>query len=157
MVIRKEYVLFVEGGDSKNRRGDLSPGFAKLHEKKLKARPKIQMCGGQNDAAKTFLNAEITDKVKKKFLLIDLDKPESEREHVLKSLKLSEAKENVFFMIQETEAWFFSQPEFLREHFGEKISEPLPSEKASAINKPANILLGLTNNCYDKITHGNAL
>ena len=46
-------------------------------------------------------------------LLVDLDAPEAQKDMKLLAYTLLNLKDNVFFMIQEMEAWFLSQPEIL--------------------------------------------
>jgi hypothetical protein len=72
--------------------------------------PRIVMGDSREQTIRKFQNEKRTTK---KFLLIDLDAPKVKRTEVLYELKLQDAEVNTFFMIQETEAWFLSQPQLL--------------------------------------------
>jgi hypothetical protein len=147
-------ILFVEGtADDTN--GDLRNGFATLLGKTLKGRmPRIVMGDSREQTIKKFQNEKRTTK---KFLLIDLDAPKEKRTEVLYELKLQDAEANTFFMIQETEAWFLSQPQLLDEFFGEAISTKIPDRDSQDISKPNKELQKWTRQSpkgkYHKVRH----
>ena len=84
-------------------------------------------------------------------LLIDLDNFKAYRDNKLIKLGLENYKDNVFFMIQEMEAWILSQPEqidecyknnYKREHSEFKISDDqlLRGKHPEEITKPSWVL-----------------
>ena len=60
-------------------------------------------------------------------------------------------------MIQEMEAWFFSQPEILDSYYSEKISKKIPKRLAKEIPNPSDLLYKLTKSTrkgkYHKVVH----
>lgn len=92
------------------------------------------------------------------FLLIDLDAPGSEKDQKISENKLEDYKAEVFFMIQEMESWFISQPAILDDYYGEKISQKIKTNNAESISEPDNFLVELTKNSkrgrYHKVKHG---
>ena len=114
-------------------------GFDKLLEQKLKNRkPKLKLGGGKSETIRKFKTNGEADL---NLLLIDLDKPESEIEKDLKDNDLLDDRDNVFYMIQEMESWFISQPNVLDEHYpkdlsGKLISSKIPKKHASEIENP---------------------
>ncbi|MEM8524314.1 MAG: DUF4276 family protein [Bacteroidota bacterium] len=155
---KKKKVLFIEGSpDTSN--GDLSKGFSKLLEKVLEGNmPKILMGGGRLQAINKFKNS----KAAFSFLLIDLDHSEELREEELLKLDLTEHSEQVFFMVQEVEAWFISQPEMLDKFYGIDLSKKLKNKTPKQIKKPSELLKQLTkktriNEEYHKVRHASAL
>lgn len=151
----KRVYLFIEGAkDTVN--GDLREGFRKLIEQKVKSNfPTISMGGGKAQTIKKFINSKDSK------LLCDLDASVENVESDLKENRLFEVKESVFYMIQEMESWFFSQPQILDDFYGESISSKLTKEVASMINEPDKELERLTkhlkNRKYQKVRHGSAL
>ena len=95
------------------------------------------------------------------FLLIDLDDDEKQKETQLKKLKLKDRENLVFFMIQEMEAWFISQPKILDAFYKTKISQKLPGTHPKKIKDPVSVLENITKNTqkgkYHKVKHGTAL
>ena len=86
--------------------------------------PTISMGDGKSQTIRKFLNAEGSK------LLCDLDAAASEIENDLKKNGLSEHKDFVYYMIQEMEAWFISQPEILDKFYAKKISTKLAKKDA---------------------------
>lgn len=154
-------ILFIEG-ESNTPNGDLRQGFSKLLEQKLKGKlPKIILGDGKTKAIDKFKNNQLKGDLF--LLLIDLDKPKKEKEADLLENKLVAQKDNVFYMIQEMESWFLSQPEILDTFYGidnqrKKVSEKMPEKKASDFVNPDEKLIELTKNTkkgeYHKIRHG---
>lgn len=151
--------LFIEGTtDTTN--GDLRKGFVKLLEKNAQLkdnRPRIVMGNDTQQTINKFLNdADMTG-----CLLIDLDAPPSEREKKMTEYGLQQCAERVFFMIQEMEAWFFSQPEILEDFYGKDIIAKLPKKPATEISEPDKALQRLTEKTkkgkYHKVRHGEKL
>ncbi len=161
----KKTILFIEG-EHNSPNGDLRMGYSKLLAQKLKGKmPKIIMGGGFSQGGKNQtihkfkthkLNADLA------LLLVDLDKPEKDRENDLRHENLLGHKENVFYMIQELESWFLSQPEMLDKFYGKdnlhkKISNKIPKKKACEIEHPDEELMRITKNTkkgtYHKIKH----
>jgi hypothetical protein len=154
-------ILFIEG-ESNSPNGDLRQGFSKLLEQKLKGKlPKIILGDGKSKAIDKFKNNQLKGDLF--LLLVDLDKSENERDSDLLENQLTSQKDNVFYMIQEMESWFLSQPKILDEFYGidnqrKKVSEKLPKKKASDFANPDEKLMELTKNTdkgkYHKIKHG---
>ena len=151
-------MLFIEGtSDTSN--GVLSQGFYKLLKKKLEGKmPKINMADGKNQAIKKFKNNKVS---KKGYLLIDLDTVEQNKESEITNNSLTTYKEYSFFMIQEMESWFLSQPTILDHFYGKRISNSIPSKHAKDIPDPATFLERITKDTqkgkYHKVNHGTAL
>ncbi len=157
----KKVILFVEGSpDTTN--GILRKGFEKLLEKQLgKNKPKIIPSEGKSQAIKKFLKNQLACDFA--LLLIDLDKPESELNNDLIENHLETKRENVFYMVQEMENWFLSQPDKLDQFYGvdnngKKISDKIPKKKAIDFSEPDKVLEELSKNTkrgkYHKIRHG---
>ena len=72
--------------------------------------------GGPRTQALNFFKSEIT-KSPNTYLLVDLDKPKSEKPIIIESfgLKNENQQKNIFFMVQEMEAWILSQPDKIEE------------------------------------------
>ena len=153
-MVAKKVILFVEG-EPNSPNGDLRMGLSKLLSQKLQGKlPKIIIGGGFSQGGKSQtiqkfrtnkLNADLT------LLLVDLDKPEIERENDLKLENLEDYQNNVFYMIQEMESWFLSQPAALDKFYGldnykKKISDKIPKKKATEIEHPDEELMRITKN-----------
>jgi len=154
----KKKVLFIEGTNDRSN-GTLRQGFHKLLRQELNnVMPTIIMGNGKNQAISKFKKNKLADR---NYLLIDLDDLESQKEKHLLDLKLKDQENIVFFMIQEMEAWFISQPSILDKYYNSKISSRLPIKDAKQIEKPADVLQELTKNTqkgkYHKVRHGTAL
>lgn len=152
--------LFIEG-DVEYTNGDLRKGFTKLLDKKLKGNlPRIKMGGGKKGTIDKFLNNR-TDETS--LALIDLDKTEKYRANDLTDNKLEIHAENVFYMIQEMESWFISQPEVVDEYFGKtnkgkKVSDSFKNKNAIDITSPKEVLKDATKNLnkgekYHEVKH----
>jgi Domain of unknown function (DUF4276) len=150
--------LFIEG-TSNEENGKLSQGFHKLLRQKLAGKmPRIKMADSKEQAIRTFKKSQFSDN---KYLLVDLDAPEDEKEKDLKDKQLNDEAERVFFMIQEMEAWFLSQPNILDEFYKSKLSDKIPRRQAKEIPDPSDVLRGLTKStkkgAFHKVEHGTAL
>jgi hypothetical protein len=153
-------ILFIEG-EPNTPNGDLRQGFSKLLEKKLKGKlPKMILGGGKSQTVDKFKNNRLGGT--KVLLLIDLDKSETEIELDLKEYGLLEQRENVFYMVQEMECWFLSQPEILDKFYGldnnkKKVSDKIPKRKSIEFSNPDEKLKEYTKNTkkgeYHKIKH----
>jgi hypothetical protein len=160
----KKVIIFIEG-ESNSPNGDLRQGFTKLFKKILVNNlPSTILGDGKSQAIKKFLkNKRECDLA---LLLIDLDKPISELEQDLKDNNLESKRGDVFYMIQEMESWFLSQPKILDVFYGrdnskKSISEKLSTKKAVDFNQPGKELKRLTKNTlkgeYHKIRHATEL
>ncbi|SDD33038.1 DUF4276 family protein [Williamwhitmania taraxaci] len=91
-------------------------------------------------------------------MLCDLDAPETKIADDLKENEISDYKDSVFFMIQEMEAWFISQPEILDHFYNDNISNRLAKKHASLFEEPDKELQRITKNTarktYHKVNHG---
>lgn len=154
-------ILFVEG-EPNTPNGDLRQGFAKLLEKRIEGNlPKINLGGGKSQTIRKLLKNKL--EADSFLLLVDLDRPEEEREEDLIENGLESKKENVFYMIQEMETWFLSQPDILDIFFGidhkrKKVSEKLTKRKVTEISDPKGELKTATKDSkrgeYHEIKHG---
>ncbi len=145
-------MLFIEGTrDDTN--GDLKQGFTILLKKKLDGKmPTIKMADGKTTAVDKFKNTQYDLKPGEsidRFLLVDLDASDEKKtsdiqkydlvEYLYKSddeQDLKNKKQRCFYMIQEMESWFISQPEILKERYGAEILKRLPMKKAAEIEHP---------------------
>ncbi|NMH24902.1 DUF4276 family protein [Flavobacterium solisilvae] len=154
-MVKRKY-LFIEGTkDTSN--GNLREGFSKLIEQKAKLKmPTISMGDGKSQAVDKFLNSDGAK------LLCDLDADEGHRENDLEKYNLIEKKDSVFYMIQEMESWFISQPDILDKFYGEPISTKLAKKQATLFSEPDKELQRLTKSNkkrgqYHKVNHGTLL
>jgi hypothetical protein len=155
--------LFIEG-TTDDTNGDLRKGFNILLEKKLKGMmPRIKLGNDKKSTIKKFSNCN--DDIA--FALIDLDGkniPDLNAIIKIKSDDLSELgiqanSEYVFFMVQEMEAWFLSQPEILEQYYNDsKISSRIPRKSSQLIPDPSDVLQTITRATkkgkYHKVKHG---
>lgn len=92
-----------------------------------------------------------------KSLLVDLDADESKRSTALQTHQLY-GLQHCFFMVQEMEAWFFSQPEVLQTYYGKDLKlGSYGKGNASHIANPSDVLASLTfktkKGKYHKVQH----
>jgi hypothetical protein len=155
-------ILFIEG-EPNSPNGDLRQGLSKLLEQQLKGKlPKMILGGGKSQTINKFKTNKL--KAQQFLLLIDLDKPKECLNEDLEDNKLSEYAENVFYMVQEMESWFLSQPKILDKFYGKDkngklVSQKMTKKKAIEIAHPDEELRRLTQNLvkpcgeYHKIRH----
>lgn len=120
----KKSVVFIEGDD------DLRKGFAKLFAKDVK----IVMGGSRSETIKKFQKAGDAYSLKEYagfYLLIDLDRHPAASDELkedplyeLRQDKLESYTGRVFYMIQEMEGWFYSQPAVLLDYYKKPIACP---------------------------------
>jgi hypothetical protein len=151
----KRVYLFIEGAkDTAN--GDLREGFRKLLEQKHCSKmPTISMGEGKSQTIRKFINSKGSK------LLCDLDTDEGQTEKDLISYQIIDYRDDVFYMIQEMEAWFISQPEVLDDFYSERISGKLAKKAANLFSEPDKELQRITKNTkrgtYHKVRHGSML
>jgi hypothetical protein len=151
----QKYVLYIEG-TTDDTNGDLRQGFHSLFFQKLEGNmPRIRMMDSQSQAMAKFKKPLLNDDP---LLIIDLDKPETHKVTFLNNENLKQQSEKVFFMLQEMEAWFLSQPDILDNFYKHKISSKI-KRKPSEIENPSDELIKLTKNIpkkehYHKVRHG---
>lgn len=150
-----EKILFIEGS-REDINGNLREGFHKLLVQLLEGNmPRIKMGNDGRMTVHAFKNNKLSTHG---FLLIDLDAPGSEKNQKIIENELEDYKSEVFFMIQEMEAWFISQPIILDEYYGEKISQRIKTKDHESIPEPDKFLIELTRNTkrgkYHKVRHG---
>lgn len=155
---RIKCILFIEGTSNTNN-GSLKMGFNKLLSQKLgRKMPRIIMAEGKSIAVKKFKKSTLSDE---KYLLVDLDAPPPEKAKDLEKNKLLTEEEIVFYMIQEMETWFISQPKILDKFYKTNISTKLPQKQPQSIKEPDKLLMRLTKNTakgtYHKVNHGTQL
>ena len=151
--------MFIEGTKD-DTNGNLREGFHKLLEQKLKGNmPRIKMANGVTEANRTFIN-NFTNKrlYEHSFLLIDLDDSESNKNKKLVEYQLKDYSTCVFFMIQEMEGWFISQPNILDDFYNNDISQRITKKNYKEFENPAEYLQKLTKGSkrkkYHKVRHG---
>jgi len=149
--------LFIEGTTNEEN-GKLAQGFHKLLLQKLHGNmPRIKMANGKSEAVRTFKKFDIS---RGKYLLVDLDAPEEKRADDISKYELEEDAEWCFFMIQEMEAWFLSQPDMLDTYFRMNVSAKI-RRPAKEIPHPDEFLQNITKNTpkgvYHKVEDGTAL
>jgi hypothetical protein len=153
-------ILFIEG-EPNSPNGNLREGFTKLLNQKLSGKlPRIKLGGGKSTVIKQYLKNKFEAQ---SILLIDLDADEGRRQSDLQKYGLAEHHETVFYMIQEMESWFLSQPDILDKYYGltinrRKVSEKLKNKKVSEIQNPKEELKDLTKSLnngeqYHEIKH----
>ncbi len=151
---RSNFNLYIEGTPDETN-GDLREGFYELLIQKLDTKmPRIRMTNGKSQAISSF-KKPITGH--DPLLLIDLDAKEEIKIQFLKDEGLESRKDKVYFMIQEMEAWFLSQPSILDEFYNSNISQKI-KRNASDIPNPSDELKRLTKNIdkkdsYHKVKH----
>jgi hypothetical protein len=150
-MVKRKY-LFIEGTTDTNN-GNLREGFCKLLEKKVKGKmPTISMGDGKQQTIDKFKNSSNS------YLLCDLDAPKSEIENDLKKNNIYQNKDSVYYMIQEMEAWFISQPEVLDKFYNSSISKKLSKKPACDFTEPDKELQRITKDTakgvYHKVRHG---
>lgn len=125
--------------------------------------PVLKMMGGKDKAIDKFRELVRVDK--RNLLLIDLDESEPST-NFLRAKNLDKIESHIYFMIQELEAWFISQPAVLDTFYGNARNSTLPSKrltnrKASEIPDPKEELKkatkGHAKGTYDEIRHGTRL
>jgi hypothetical protein len=149
--------IFVEGNAAENPRmpqllvtngSGLRQGFSALLRQKVSEDAfdlKISMQDSITKAVPNF--KKNVGKIPNLLLLIDLDAPKSERAKRLKDNDLDGFSDRVFFMIQEMEAWFLSQPDAIEKAFLLNLKKPniaadnnLQNKLPSEIKKPSRVL-----------------
>ncbi len=151
--------LYIEGTtDTTN--GNLRQGFNKLLSKVLEGRmPRIIMGNSKNSTIDKFKH---NNKADTKYILIDSDCAPAALHAQIKTLCLEKFESELFFMIQEMETWFISQPKVLDLLYHEKISDKIPHRPLEEIPSPASLLEEITRNnttkgMYHKVRHGTDL
>ncbi len=159
---KKDAVFLIIEGESKTDNGNLREGFSKLLEQVLgnQNKPRIIMGNGKGQAIDLFLNT-LTYQSEKSCLLIDLDGIENQKEDDLKKNDLEKRKSTVFYMIQEMESWFFSQPEIIDQYYGCTVATKYKNKDPKSINSPDQELMEIarkaghkTRREYHKVRHG---
>jgi hypothetical protein len=150
-MVKRSY-LFIEGTKDISN-GNLREGFNKLLVKKLEGKmPTISMGDGKKQTIDKFKNSSNSN------MLCDLDAAEAKIADDLKENEISEYKDSVFYMIQEMEAWFISQPEILDNFYNVAISKKLTKKHASLFEEPDKELQRITKDTkkktYHKVNHG---
>lgn len=146
--------LFIEG-ESSEAIASLRQGFNKLFTQLLAGKmPKIYMGDGISTTIRKFKKNQ---REGVSFLLIDLDAPEAEMEQRFAELDLSDYQGRVFWMVQEMESWFLSQPEVVDKIYGKGVSNQLKQKRPQTITKPSAELMELTKSTkkgkYSKVRH----
>jgi hypothetical protein len=149
-----KYVLFVEGADAV--RIGLGPLLAKGVRR---GSVMVKAIGDINRTIKRFL-----DEVQQPqfpgttpLLLIDLDGPAATVPAVLAAKGLTPHTDHTFWMVQEMEAWFLSQPTVIDRVFKKPVSAHLPNTAPAAVVKPGDALAKATKTAraepYHKTSH----
>ncbi len=154
----KAKLLFIEGTADRSN-GILRQGFHKLLKQLLAGKmPRIIMGNGKTQVITKFKKNTLSPF---SYLLIDLDADEKQKQQALVNYELKENEAVVFFMIQEMEAWFISQPQILDKYYKTPISAKLPNTNPKKIANPVAVLEKVTRDTqkgkYHKVKHGTAL
>jgi hypothetical protein len=146
-------VLYIEGTKD-DTNGDLREGFRILLEQKLKGKmPRLVMGNGKEETMNFFNNERLNVKYTHRNVVVDSDATELEKSREEREKRAPD----LFFMVQEMEAWFLSQPEILDERFGVAVSKKIPSGDVTNIPDPSDKLYQWTKDCkmpYHKVHHG---
>jgi len=152
-------VIFIEG-TSNIANGNLRVSFGKLLGQAQRPGPDIKMSNDTAGTIKKFISAinDHNSSRKRVFLLIDLDGPEETRSTWLAKHKLTQYHEQIFFMVQEMEAWFLAQSKVLGMYYP-KLIHNLAGRSPMAIAKPSDELVKRTKNypgrgTYAKVRDG---
>jgi hypothetical protein len=148
-----EITIFVEGGVVPNEKDsvltvDNSQRFRESFRKLLSQLVNnqnfkiiIENRGGYPHTIKSFKNSLL--KNENSFLLIDLDKPPTERVNQISYFKIENEQDKVFFMVQKMEAWILSQPEKIEECYKYlkrvKTEQPISEDNLLKDKHPENI------------------
>jgi len=148
-------ILLIEGTEDKSN-GNLREGFSILLDKALgNKKPRIIMGGGKSQTIDKFKNAENA------LLLCDLDAKEAAKVDDLRKNALHNNQDVVFYMIQEMEGWFLSQPEILDAFYFAEISKKLAKKHGKLFAEPDKELQKHTRDTrrkiYHKVNHGTQL
>ncbi len=161
--------LFIEGGAPANSNQNavtatntaaLRQSFNQLINAAFpaeKVKVECQLCGSYAGAIKQFLNSSSDSSA---LLLLDLDGEGSTKIAKLSEYRLVSRSRNVFFMIQEMEAWILSQPENIQKGLlneyqkratHDLIADPLIAAiDVQTIAKPSKVLHNLLSNHFQQ-------
>jgi Domain of unknown function (DUF4276) len=160
-MVAKKHHLIIEGTSTTDN-GDLRQGFVALLNKDAKARGNftLEMGNGIDKTAWAFIKKRQSG-LDNHLLLIDSDCPSEQLFETLQGLKLQPYQHEVFFMIQEMEAWFLSQPEVLEQFYGKGVTKKLTKKHASLFLNPKEELKAITKDSkrgpYQIVKHATAL
>jgi len=146
-------LLIIEGG-AERKNGNLRAGFYQLLAKEVPETdlPRIIMGNSQKESIKKIHNSPSG-----KSLLVDLDHPSDYQNTFLNKMNLTNDKAVVFFMIQEMEAWFISQPNVLKSYYPDIDFTQFGDKNPKDIIKPSLELETITryskSRKYHKIKH----
>jgi len=135
-------ILVIEGGtpthpnnkiEETENRNILREGFYRLFEREIPRKHLDIRMAGSWTGAKAIFNKIYKDD-KNACLIVDSDAPDDKKEDKRKERKL-EPKEAIFFMVQEMEAWFLSQPDKIEEYY-EDMSRHKETPFAQEIKMP---------------------
>jgi len=149
------YVLYIEGTPD-DTNGDLRQGFSSLLSQELEGNmPRIIMADGKSQAINKFKRPMPNHNP---LLIVDLDNPKEYKLTALKEVELETRSKKVFFMVQEMEAWFISQPQILDSFYSHKVSSKI-KRKPAEYEDPSGHLKKWTKNHakkerYNKVRHG---
>ncbi len=144
-------------GTSATSTGNLRQALRKLLEQ-VNPKQKFEIILGDDKGGTVRKFKQlILDSGNSKALLVDLDADESKRSTALQTHQLS-GFQHCFFMVQEMEAWFFSQPEVLQTYYGKDLKlGSYGKGDASRIANPSDVLASLTfktkKGKYHKVQH----
>ena len=154
-MVKNVVYLFIEGTRDVSN-GDLREGFRKLLEQKVKGTmPRISMGDGKTQTIGKFLRSDHAR------MLCDLDNSPKHVEADLREYDLLDRRNEVFYMIQEMEAWILSQPDVIDKFYCEDVSRRVPKKQVELIAEPDKELQNITRNSrrgkYHKVKHGSQL
>lgn len=153
-----KYVLFVEGAEAV--RLGLGPLLA---QQVGRGQVMVKAVGDIHRTIKRFLDELQQPQFpgSTALLLIDLDASERYCADVLAEKKLTAYTNQVFWMIQEMEAWFLAQPGVVDRYYRKSVSAHLPNTAPAAVSKPGQVLYDATKTArvepYHKTSHSPSL
>lgn len=132
--MKRKPKIYIEG---KTTSRALRQGFSKLLKPRVKKCPKIVLSGSKEEAIKEFFKDQNSFA---KYLLIDLDASEDEKDQDIRNNALESYKKRSFYMIQAMEGWFLSQRDQLNKYWNTRIFDQLPAKHGQHFEKPDEVL-----------------
>lgn len=166
MVKHSGKLLVIEGTEQ-DENGSLGAAFHSLLTQKL-SRPHLPhiVMGNSTGEAMNIYKSEVN---KRAHALIDLDGKGADVEAAnFASMKAErkkyygvEQRTTVYFMVQEMEAWFLSQPEILKAHYKKDVSGRMvqkhPSQFSDPVAELRRVVSQTKKKSYHKVVDGSRL
>jgi hypothetical protein len=164
MVKSNTSVYLIIEGESDTKVASLREGFAKLLSQVCSGRnPRIVMGEGKTQSIDMFLNTKQYT-TPNSMLLVDLDGPAENKEKDIIENKLSAYSDRLYYMIQEMESWFLSQPEIINEYYQTNLASKFATKNINRISEPDKVIMNIaskanhkTRKTYHKVKDGAGL